>query len=209
MDKILFKGIKQVTMETYQSTTDKKGYLWFVRETVQKEEGSQSPFEENRFHIYFGNKKYGDFWGGLYESIGALVEAIDQQAIEISNKQEIISDLETIRSNAAKGATALQEVPEEYVTETELEEKGYLTSHQDISHLAEKTYVDEKITETVQHCDSKIFIGTQEEYDIAYAEGKIAVGALVIILDENETNSDATTAMLGKAIIGTLLLGRA
>lgn len=187
MDKILFKGIKQVTMETYQSATDKKGYLWFVRETVQKEGGSQSPFEENRFHIYFGNKKYGDFWGGLYESIGALVEAIDQQAIEISNKQEIISDLETIRSNAAKGATALQEVPEEYVTETELEKK---------------------ITETVQHCDSKVFIGTQEEYNTAYAEGKVAVGALVIILDENEANGD-TTAMLGKAIIGTLLLGRA
>jgi hypothetical protein len=209
MDKIVFKGIKQVTMETYQSATDKKGYLWFVRETIQKQEGSQSPFEENRFHIYFGDKKYGDFWGGLYESIGALVEAINQQSIAISNKQEIISDLETIRSNAAKGATALQEVPEEYVTETELEEKGYLTSHQDISHLAEKTYVDEKITETVQHCDSKVFIGTQEEYDIACAEGKVAVGALVIILDENEANSDATTAMLGKAIIGTLLLGRA
>lgn len=62
MDKIVFKGIKQVTMETYQSATDKKGYLWFVRETIQKQEGSQSPFEENRFHIYFGDKKYGDFW---------------------------------------------------------------------------------------------------------------------------------------------------
>jgi hypothetical protein len=208
MDKIVFKGIKQVTMDTYQSASDKKGYLWFVRETIQKQEGSQSPFEENRFHIYFGDKKYGDFWGGLYESIGALVEAINQQSIAISNKQEIISDLETIRSNAAKGATALQEVPEEYVTETELEGKGYLTEHQNISHLAEKTYVDEKITETVQHCDSKFFIGTQEEYDIAYAEGKIAVGALVIILDENEANG-GTTAMLGKAIIGTLLLGRA
>lgn len=188
MDKTLFKGIKQVTMETYQSATDKKGYLWLVREIIQKQEGSQTPFEENRFHIYFGDKKYGDFWGGLYESINVLVEAIKQQAIEISNKQEIISDLETIRSNAAKGATALQEVPEEYVTETELEKK---------------------ITETVQYCDSKVFIGTQEEYNIAYAEGKVAVGALVIILDENEVNSDATTAMLGKAIIGTLLLGRA
>lgn len=128
---------------------------------------------------------------------------------DISGKQDVISDLATIRDNAAKGATALQEVPEEYVTETELEGKGYLTSHQDISHLVEKTYVDEKITETVQYCDSKVFIGTQEEYDIACTEGKVAVGALVIILDENEANSDATTAMLGKAIIGTLLLGRA
>lgn len=114
MDKIVFKGIKQVTMDTYQSASDKKGYLWFIRETIQKQEGSQSPFEENRFHIYFGDKKYGDFWGGLYESIGALVEAINQQSIAISNKQEIISDLETIRNNAAKGATALQSYTEQY-----------------------------------------------------------------------------------------------
>jgi hypothetical protein len=56
--------------------------------------------------------------------------------------------------------------------------------------------------------NSKVFIGTRSEYDTAYSNGKISVGALVIILDENETNSDATTAMLGKAIIGTLLLGR-
>lgn len=207
---MIFKGIKQVTMARFNEITDKKGYLWFVREEVSTTGGGgDSPFDANRYHIYFGNRKYGESWEGLYDAINSIIEAINQQSIEISNKQEVISDLETIRSNAAKGATALQEVPEEYVTETELEGKGYLTSHQDISHLAEKTYVDEKITETVQHCDSKVFIGTQEEYDIAYAEGKVAVGALVIILDENEANSDATTAMLGKAIIGTLLLGRA
>lgn len=63
---------------------------------------------------------------------------------DISGKQDIISDLETIRINASKGAAALQEVPDEYITETELvnkeyatqtwvENKKYLTSHQDIS----------------------------------------------------------------------------
>ena len=76
---------------------------------------------------------------------------------DISGKQDVISDLDTIRSNAAKGATALQSVPAEYITETELESKGYLTSvpseyitetelngkgylteHQNISHLATK-----------------------------------------------------------------------
>ena len=46
----------------------------------------------------------------------------------VSNKQDIISDLETIRTNAAKGASALQGIPSEYVTESELESKGYLTS---------------------------------------------------------------------------------
>lgn len=114
MNNMLFKGIKQVTMDFFNDIEDKKGYLWFVREIVQKQEGNQSPFEENRYHIYFGDKKYGDFWGGLYESIGALVEAIKQQSIEISNKQEIINDLEIIRANAAKGATALQSYTEQY-----------------------------------------------------------------------------------------------
>lgn len=46
----------------------------------------------------------------------------------LTKKQDEISDLSTIRSNAAKGATALQSVPSEYVTETELTNKGYATS---------------------------------------------------------------------------------
>ena len=46
----------------------------------------------------------------------------------VREKQDTISDLETIRTNAAKGATALQSIPSEYVTESELESKGYLTS---------------------------------------------------------------------------------
>ena len=45
-------------------------------------------------------------------------------------KQDVIRDLEAIRSGAAKGATALQSVPSEYVTETELQNKGYATTAQ-------------------------------------------------------------------------------
>ena len=39
-------------------------------------------------------------------------------------KQDVISDLSIIRSNAAKGATALQSVPDEYITEMELINKN-------------------------------------------------------------------------------------
>ena len=38
----------------------------------------------------------------------------------IAEKQDIISDLDTIRQGAAKGATALQNVPSEYVKRSEL-----------------------------------------------------------------------------------------
>lgn len=47
---------------------------------------------------------------------------------EVNAKQDAISDLVTIRENASKGATALQSVPSEYVTETELTNKGYATT---------------------------------------------------------------------------------
>ena len=56
----------------------------------------------------------------------------DKNVVEqkLSEKQDVIRDLETIRSGAAKGATALQSVPSEYVTETELQNKGYATTAQ-------------------------------------------------------------------------------
>jgi hypothetical protein len=50
---------------------------------------------------------------------GAEVEALLDK---INENQDAISDLEAIRRGAAAGATALQSVPSEYVTETELAE---------------------------------------------------------------------------------------
>ena len=56
---------------------------------------------------------------------GAEVEALLDAA---NGKQDKITDLDAIRSGAAAGATALQSVPAEYVTETELTNKGYVTT---------------------------------------------------------------------------------
>lgn len=52
-----------------------------------------------------------------------------------------------------------------------------------------------------------VFVGTQNEYEIAYAKGEVAVGALVIILDENEMENETVTALLGTAILGKMILG--
>ena len=57
----------------------------------------------------------------------------------IDGKQNVISDIETIRSNASKGATALQAVPDEYVTDSELENKGFVTSDYVIESLKTKS----------------------------------------------------------------------
>ena len=47
---------------------------------------------------------------------------------DISSKQDKITDLDSIRSGAEKGATALQSIPSEYVTDSELTAKGYATT---------------------------------------------------------------------------------
>ena len=49
---------------------------------------------------------------------------------KVDLKQDIIEDLDVIRSGAAKGATALQDVPDEYITEEELADKEYTTTSQ-------------------------------------------------------------------------------
>ena len=47
LSKKIFKGIRQVNLSTYQSYSDKEGYLWLIKDG------------ENRY-IYFGNQLYSD-----------------------------------------------------------------------------------------------------------------------------------------------------
>lgn len=61
------------------------------------------------------------------ESLDSIIASIEQQ---IANKQDKIEDLDTIRSGASLGATALQSVPAEYITESELSAKKYATTSQ-------------------------------------------------------------------------------
>jgi hypothetical protein len=58
------------------------------------------------------------------ESLDSIIASIEQQ---IAGKQDEISDLETIRQGAAKGATALQEIPAALVEKTnayDVDEQG-------------------------------------------------------------------------------------
>ena len=101
---------------------------------------------------------------------------------ELNAKQDVISDLDTIRSGSAKGATALQSVPSEYATEQWVNSQGFLKEHQDISNLATKselatkqdTLVSGTSIKTVNGTSllgsgnieiAKEWIGTQAQYD--------------------------------------------
>lgn len=65
----------------------------------------------------------GETMGMMY----TMIEGIDEK---VENKQDTIDDLSTIRDGASKGATALQSVPREYVTQRELQERSYATTTQ-------------------------------------------------------------------------------
>ena len=61
------------------------------------------------------------------ESLDSIIASIEQQ---IAGKQNTIDDLDAIRSGAAKGATALQEVPAGYVTTAGLQTEINLLNKQ-------------------------------------------------------------------------------
>ena len=101
-----------------------------------------SAFEANKSQLYdwtiafIGETKqiytHGNFYDCNIDDINTLQDAIDaiNEALgQLSeSKQDVISDLDAIRNGAELGATALQSVPSEYVTESELTDKGYTTN---------------------------------------------------------------------------------
>ena len=75
-----------------------------------------------------------DVADGYYAALGTTGSGngVDKIYVdtELAKKQDAINDLEAIRSGAAAGATALQSVPEEYITETDLADKKFATIDQ-------------------------------------------------------------------------------
>lgn len=80
------------------------------------------------------------------------INEIRENANLVTSKQDKISDLDTIRNGANLGTTALQNIPSEYVTESELASKGYLTSHQNISGKADKNDLIQKADLNLKNC---------------------------------------------------------
>ena len=69
--------------------------------------------------------------------------------------------------------------------------------------------VNEALTAAREYTDIKtsslIFVGTYAEYEAANAKEQIPINTLVIIIDDETSSS--TTAMLGYAILGKMILG--
>ena len=112
----------------------KKYYNMAERQIIQHLRTNELNVKPNSNDIEYGeiaiNYKKDNERLFLKNDNDEIVEFTDKKYVDnaINGKQDEITDLETIRSNASKGATALQSIPAEYVTESELESKGYLTS---------------------------------------------------------------------------------
>ena len=63
---------------------------------------------------------------------------------ELNNKADI-DDVPTKISELQNDSNFISSIPEEYITETELNAKGYLTEHQNISGKADKSYVNTEL----------------------------------------------------------------
>jgi archaellum component FlaC len=75
--------------------------------------------DKSRYLDYYGLKKYDELVKKYISSVrDALSDNIDDKVNEI---KERISDLDTIRSNANKGATALQEEDLGFVTDGDID----------------------------------------------------------------------------------------
>jgi hypothetical protein len=64
---------------------------------------------------------------------------------------------------------------------------------------------------TKQYVDAKIWIGTKQEYQINALT--IPIGTMIIITDENEVitpedNNNSSIAILGVALLGSMVLGK-
>ncbi len=91
---------------------------------------------------------------------------------ELNNKANVshthtksdITDLSipTKTSQLTNDSGFLTTIPQEYITETEIEAKGYLTEHQDISNLATKTELNSKAN--TNHTHSQYLTSIPQEY---------------------------------------------
>ena len=114
------------------------------------------------------------------------LETIRSNANLVTTKQDTIPDLATIRSGASKGATALQSIPAEYVTETELNAKGYLTSYTETDpiYTADKPNIalkSEMPTKTSQLTNDSDYITSS--YHDSTKQDKLTAGDNIAIID--------------------------
>jgi hypothetical protein len=81
--------------------------------------------------------------------VGEAIKDIPKEEVDLS-EYALKTDIPTVPtklSELTNDSNFISSIPSEYITETELEEKGYLNEHQDISHLATKEELPTRTSE--------------------------------------------------------------
>ena len=106
----------------------------------------------------------------------------------------------------------------------ELADGDVKTNADNIKQLEADIEANEKTTDSeIAALNARLFVGTYAEFQTALAEGRVAIGAIVIITDDvgnNGSDSEggsgdnsgddagvSTTAVLGEAVLGYMKLG--
>lgn len=131
------------------------------------------------------------------EDIGTLQENVQAVADDVQVKAEIVTlsteEYETLEANEATNANTLYMLTdsdeEEYVTETELASKGYLTE-QSLAGLATEKYVTDKIAE-IPTPDVSGQIEIHNTNLDAHTDIREAISSIVVPTKVSELTNDA------------------
>ena len=100
----------------------------------------------------------------------------------------------------------ITEVPEEYITETELVAKGYLTEHQDLSDYATKTYVQAEISK-IETVKKVVVDGVNLEENTVLNNGEYepAVDGVIYLVKDDDSEAYSQYMLLDNrlTLIGT------
>ena len=140
-----------------ETELNEKGYLTEHQDISMKADKSEIPSLEGYATETFVTNKIAEasLSGGEIDLSGYVTKN------ELATKADI-SSIPTKTSQLTNDSGFLTSVPSEYVTETELEAKGYLTEHQDISNLATKTELNSKAN--TNHTHSQYLTTIPQEY---------------------------------------------
>lgn len=143
----------------------------------------------------------------IYSQLLSLKAKDEALSVKIQLKQDKINDLATIRSNAAKGATALQSVPAEYITETELEAKGYITADDipqveiDTTNLVSKDELAEAKSEllgdftAIKEQDEQYHLKSFAAVSQTIVDNEVATAAALTDLKANKVSLEEFTSV--------------
>ena len=120
-------------------------------------------------------------------------------------KGDVVLDIPSKTSDLVNDSGFLTQIPSEYVTETELDAKGYLTQHQSLENYATKDYVSNALTPYAKTSDipdvSKFITEIPSEY---VTEAELDAKGY---LTEHQSLADYSTTTQVQSMIDTAIAG--